>query len=450
MAEFADLEMQMQLRRLKLAMATLAALITLLWLLGTPVASLGGGFWPLRHTLIMLAGMLAIGFMAAAVILAARPVQVESWLGGLDKYYRLHKWLGIGALIFAATHWLLEIVPRHLVRQGLLFRPARPAGGGGHEASLLASLRPIATELGEIALYIFIALMIVALWRRVPYHLFHKAHRLMAPVYLVLVFHAVVLMGEYWPTPAGPVLALLMAAGGVAATISLVRRIGQSRKAAGEVEAVQVASDGSGLQVGVRLETLWRGHKAGQFAFLDFDDAEGAHPFTITSAWRDDGRVGFTIKGIGDYTRRLPDLVHVGQGVTVEGPYGRFDFGGNERQIWIGGGVGITPFIARMEQLARAPSGAEVDLFYSTAKPRPEFISHLRELAAKSGVRFHLIQSPPDPPLTLDALEAAVPDWRARAFWFCGPTGFADAIRNAAVDRGLPPEQFHQELFEMR
>jgi predicted ferric reductase len=39
----------------------------------------------------------------------------------------------------------------------------------------------------------------------------------------------------------------------------------------------------------------------------------------------------------------------------VEGPYGCFDFeDGQPHQIWIGAGIGITPFVARMKQRAAA------------------------------------------------------------------------------------------------
>jgi predicted ferric reductase len=42
--------------------------------------------------------------------------------------------------------------------------------------------------------------------------------------------------------------------------------------------------------------------------------------------------------------------------ITVEGPYGCFDFeDAQPHQIWVGAGIGITPFIARMKQRAAAP-----------------------------------------------------------------------------------------------
>ena len=187
--------------------------------------------------------------------------------------------------------------------------------------------RGLAADLGEWSLYLLLVLVVLALWKRFPYRYFFKTHRLMAGVYLVLIFHAVILMNRsYWTAPIGPVLALLMAGGSVAALTSLFRRIGHWRRATGHVEDVRTYADNAVLEVGVRLETAWPGHEAGQFAFVTFDKSEGAHPFTISSGWGGDGRLTFTIKGIGDYTRKLPELLRVGQAVTIEGPYGRFDF----------------------------------------------------------------------------------------------------------------------------
>ncbi|OAN53407.1 ferredoxin reductase family protein [Sphingobium sp. TCM1] len=443
----------MRLTRLKLLPVALALILVVAWLLSLRTGALTGGFWAVRHELIYLTGILAIGFMAAGVVLAARPVQIEGALGGLDKFYRLHKWFGVAGLLLALAHWLLEIIPRWMVGQGWLVRPSRPRGSGpAAGANLLDGLRGAATELGEIALYILIVLVLLALWKKFPYHWFFKAHRLTAPIFLVLVFHAVVLMDRtYWTAPLGLLMIVLLAAGTVAATTALFRRIGYSRRAAGVITRLVIYPGNAVLDVAVDVGTAWPGHQAGQFAFLKTDDREGAHPFTLSSAWHNDGHLAFSIKGLGDYTRKLPDLLHVGQPVTIEGPYGCFDFQGNRaRQIWIAGGVGITPFIARLQALAGTGQGGGIDLFYSTAAPDDGFVGQVRDLAEKAGVRFHLFVTPRDGFLTLDRLADLVPDWIEADIWFCGPAAFGKSLCAAMTSRGLTGSQFNQELFEMR
>lgn len=447
-------------QRLTLFFAAVLLTIGGLWLVSLAPGALAASFWTLRETLIYGAGVLALGSMSITVILASRPVWIEGMLGGLDKFYRLHKWFAIAALSFAVTHWLLEVVPRSLAQRGWIARPQRPPAAA--EPVIPAGFDPfrdlegIAVQLAEWSLYLVLALAALALWKRFPYRAFLKTHRLMPAIYLVLLFHAIIMIDRsYWTAPLGPVLALLMLGGAVAAVSALVRRTGVSRKAVGRIQNLTPYEGNAVLDVEVRLETAWPGHRAGQFAFVNLGGVEGAHPFTIASAWRRDGRLTFSIKGLGDYTRRLPDHLFVGQAVTVEGPYGRFDFrDAPGRQVWIAGGVGITPFIARLQALADQRLGLTeadaVDLVYSTSAPDEAFIETIRRLAERAGVRFHLLVTPRDGLLTLDRLADRVSDWKDAGIWFCGPAPFGQAIRRAMMARGLPATRFHQESFQMR
>ncbi|TCL28123.1 putative ferric reductase [Azotobacter chroococcum] len=342
-----------------------------------------------------------------------------------------------------------------MVGWGWLERPVRKAAGGEELGALLGFLRSqrgLAEELGEWAFYAAVALILLALFKRFPYRYFFKTHRLLAVVYLVLVFHSVVLMNSaYWASPLGVTMAVLLLAGTLAAAISLLRRIGGSRRALGHIEALELHKDNRVLGIDIRLQDRWPGHQAGQFAFVTFDPAEGPHPFTISSAWQGDGHLRFHIKGIGDYTETLPQTLTVGDPVTVEGPYGRFDFAdGKPRQIWVAGGIGITPFIAGLQALAEQPDGRSIDLFYSTAAPDQTFIERLQQLAGQARVRLHLLVSGRDERLTGERLREQVPDWRTADVWFCGPAGFGRSLRESLTASGLPAADFHQELFEMR
>lgn len=444
------------MKNIKLALTAVLLALLLLWWLGDPAAdTLPANWLGWRNLLVQATGVLAIGAMSLALVLALRPVALEPWLGGLDKMYRLHKWLGIAALPAAIAHWLLANGPKWLVGAGLVERPQRgprPALPEGSLQQALAQWRGLAEDMGEWAFYAAVVLIVLALWKRFPYRTFLRTHRWLGLAYLVLAFHSVVLLTyASWAGVLGIALGAMLLAGSFAAVRALLRRVGVDRRVVGEIAKVIRHDALDVVELVVALQGRWPGHAAGQFAFLTLDRKEGAHPFTITSAWAGDGRIDFVIKGIGDYTRTLRDRVHVGDPVVVEGPYGRFDFESSAgRQVWIGAGVGITPFIARMKALAMKPDGRRIDLFHPTATLDPHAIALIERDAAAAGVALHVLWDERDGRLDAARLAAAVPDWRDADVWFCGPAPFGRALRHDLEAMGLPAGRFHQELFEMR
>jgi len=147
----------------------------------------------------------------------------------------------------------------------------------------------------------------------------------------------------------------------------------------------------------------------------------------------------------------LREQLQVGAAVTVEGPYGCFNFHDSKpRQIWIGAGIGITPFIARMKQLAQARGVQEIDLFHPTADFDQEAIDKLTADAAAANVRLHVLVSSRDGRLDAEQIRAAVPQWQSASIWFCGPPGFGQALRKDFLANGMASADFHQELFQMR
>jgi predicted ferric reductase len=187
---------------------------------------------------------------------------------------------------------------------------------------------------------------------------------------------------------------------------------------------------------------------------VSFYDGNGteAHPFTISSAWKGGGLLRFHVKNLGDHTARLPMTLKVGDRAMVEGPYGCFRFEGDSpRQIWVAGGIGITPFLARMEELVhRGAIKGAADLFYCVRNPDGAFVENLKQLAEAAGVTLHIVIDGHDRPLDAEKLCAEVPEWKDASLWFCGPSGFGHALRQGLASRGFEAKHFHQELFEMR
>jgi predicted ferric reductase len=430
------------------------AIIALAWgveMLSPAHTAAGSLPWAIYLESLFLTGLFSIALMSLAMVLSTRPAWLEKPLGGMDRIYRLHKWSGILAVVFAASHWLLEMSDD-------LFKALAGRGGRIKEDALSAfaePLRDLGEELGEFVIYLLLAMLVLSLWKQFSYRLWRPLHRAMPVLYLLLVFHSVVLApAAYWSQPIGLLLAALFTAGSIASIISLSGRIGRGRKASGRVVSVEHPTPDI-IEVRCRLDETWRGHRPGQFAFVTFDNGEGHHPFTIASADRGDRTVTFAIKALGDYTRKLSRHLVAGTPVEVEGPYGRFQLNRaskRARQIWIAGGIGITPFLAWLESLqGERATEVSADLHYSVRDREADpFVERLQTLcAALPEVRLHL-HDKRSGPLTAETL-AADANSRTRAeVWFCGPRGLAESLRSGLCRLWPGKVRFHQEAFEMR
>ncbi|MGM0594621.1 MAG: ferredoxin reductase family protein [Pseudomonadota bacterium] len=439
---------------MKRLLISFTAILALAWGLQLPQAGYMDGValpWAIYLEGLFLSGVLSIALMSLAMILATRPVWLERPLGGMDRIYRAHKWSGIGAVVFAAVHWLLEMSDD-------LFEALAGRGELIKEDSLSAfpePFRDLGEELGEFVIYLLFAMLVLSLWKRFSYRLWRPLHRLMPVLYLMLVFHSLVLApAGYWSQPLGLLLAVLFAAGSVAAVLSLGNRIGKGRRSHGSVVAVEHSSDDI-VEVTCRLDEKWRGHRPGQFAFVTFDRLEGQHPFTIAGADHGDNTVTFAIKALGDYTRKLPQRLAVGARVQVEGPYGRFllqRVKTGARQIWIAGGIGITPFLAWLESLrASGDNTIEAELHYSVRDRESDpFVPRLEQLCAElPGVSLQL-HDRHSGRLSVEKLLQSPGRSRLTEVWYCGPQSLANSLRHG-LSRLWPGRlRFHQEAFEMR
>ena len=146
----------------------------------------------------------------------------------------------------------------------------------------------------------------------------------------------------------------------------------------------------------------------------------------------------------------------MGDPVKVEGPYGRFDFRRDkgERQVWIAGGIGITPFLAWLDSLqARPDDSPEVTLLYCVRSPSDAiYAGRLRELCAKLpriDLRVHYSESEGYLQAADLGLQPGV-GGRWPSVWFCGPQALAELLRRDLRRQGMPGNRFHQEAFQMR
>ena len=420
---------------------TLSLLLAVQFIFWTPGLS--------YEQLLTLSGYLAINFMSITMVLATRPGWLESPLGGLDKMYQLHKWTGILTVIFALAHWLIEMADDALEALFGSDRSLKEANFSG----LLDSLQDGAEDLGEPGLYLLLFLVVITLIRWVPFGYWRYLHRVMPLIYLTLAAHAVLLAPlKWWHQPTGWLMALLLVGGVTSSLQSLTGKIGRSRRYEGLVQAVKQTSANI-TEVVCDMGKQWPGHRAGQFALVTFDRIEGAHPFSLSCADNDSGQLSFQIKALGDYTRKMPQQLRSGQAVTLEGPYGRFDLDSgrkNAQKIWVAGGIGITPFLAALENrlINTEQRHPAVTLHYCTAGAVDDpMVTRLQQLREQlPDISLHIHDSLQGQRLTANQLQ--IHDSRVDV-WFCGPQGLAKALRSGLKEQSISL-RFHQEIFEFR
>lgn len=442
------------MNRIKMFIPLLLGSLTLLWLAAESITTIPWSYFPIRKVLMQYSGILAMAAMSIAMILALRLRPIEKLTQGIDKSYRLHKWLGISCLVLGIIHWFWAKGTKYMVGMGLLERPARHGKGPMDLTTLegfFRSLRHLAEGFGEWGFYLLIALIVIALTKRVRYPKFLKSHKIMPVIYLIFVFHTIILTKfSYWQQPIGWLLAGLITAGSWAAIYSLCGKIGQKNKVKANIEQFNFYVDNRVLDITLNTHQQWPGHDAGQFAFIQFNGEE-PHPFTIASAQNNTGRIRFQIKAIGDFTNNLKDKLKINDPVIVEGPYGYFNFkSAAERQIWVAGGIGIAAFTAQMEQRAQTPSLMAVDLYYCTQCPDSNFIQHITQLASQAKINLHVINTTTAGFLTAQQITEDVTSWKKADVWFCGPATFSTQLQHNFARLGLQADKFHQELFAMR
>ena len=428
----------------KRALWLLPVLATVIWWAG--YAGDANGVWPWRHEMLLLTGLLGLGYMALTLLLALRLPRLEVWCGGLDRMLRLHRHSAMAATLALTSHWLLVEAPKWAVTAGWLTRPARRGAGGGAGAGAGngLSLHALGNTLGEWSFYLLMALVVVSLLSLVSYGRFRVIHRLAPLIYLAGWVHGLCLLPQVGLlTPVGLGISLLGGAGAVAAVYSLLGLTGQRDRHQGRIVALRTLAD-STREFTLQLETPLSHYRPGQFAFFEFDAKEGPHPFTLVRVSPDKRQLVIAVRALGDHTRQLVEAARVDGPVTVTGPYGAFVCPPRQGQsLWLGAGIGITPFVAWLEGLVVSGERGEGITLIQCAPDLAGAVYHQRlaELCQRTGVCYRLHLDKEAGRLDLAGLAQGKPG----DVWFCGPEGMADALT-----RLLPGGRLHRELFRFR
>lgn len=404
--------------------------------------------WHYKELSLYLTGSIAIVYMVMSMVLSVRFSIINNYAGGLDKAYKIHKWVGIWAFVSSIVHWFTETWFIDICK--LFFTLPPKVKGVSTISDFAKQIYHIGNDMVEYAFYVFVIVLVIALIKKVPYHIFRYIHKTIPVLFLFAAYHAftIQIKGAWFGSIGSFILSIIIFIGVVCALIDLLQLIGYKHKVFGEVVKYSYNENNKTMVIEIKTMKPFN-FKAGQYVFLRFGHKKEPHPFSIAGCDKENNVIRFIIKELGDYTKALKNSIKVTDVVLVEGPYGTFTFESTNQQVWIAGGIGITPFIARLEYLAAEGKKVDnVDFYYSSRGENP--FKEIEELSQKTGVRFHYKNTQKEGRLSFDHMKEAIKDMSNVTLWYCGPEKFGEAIQESAKSNGISSKQIHYDSFDMR
>lgn len=402
-----------------------------------------------RIALMYLSGTLGTILMSAAVIISARFSFVNKFFGGLDKAYEVHKATAALGFAFGLIHFLMSFSNRMFIKFGVI---PEPAHSNNPLTGFILSLYNAGYAFLEPAFIVLIIIVFIALFRMIPYHIFKYTHKIIPIIYLQIALHAftVPFRGGWVETIGGYILQGMVLFGTVGAIITLFQLTGFKHTYKGTISKKdKPSSDIIHLKIKLNNADNFK-LDAGQFVFLKFEKSFEAHPFSVASYDASSKELEFYIKECGDFTNKLYESISENSQVKVEGPYGEFNFKEEgKNQVWVAGGIGITPFLAKLKELANNKPSHTIDLIYSKIGDTP-FDSLLEELCAKANVNLHMVDTNKEGLLTYEKIKSIIPNILSSSIWFCGPVGFRNVVHKGLKQDNINMLSFHFDNFSFR
>lgn len=383
-------------------------------------------------------GSTVIILMSCSLFLSTRPKWAEQFFGGLDKMYITHRRTSTSAFLLLFVHLLT--VPITTVNL------------------------TIGNYLAMIAFVGIVTIVLITLAPRIPflnkltgetYEGWKNLHRYIGIFFILGFIHSLTI-----PAPLDALVAISwVQIFFIVGTVSYLytELFGRFFKKylpykVGAVKHPNAAT--TEVTLHAKKDSMKK-HKAGQFLFVRFPGDKTlneSHPFTISSAPSEDV-LRLTVKASGDFTRYLFHNLNVGADAIVEGAHGMFDYkSGGPKQIWIAGGIGLTPFLAFIRDMD-GNLGHNVDFYYTVRHPEEALFLDEIEAAAEKNPRLktHIRYSAVDGSLTVEEMvENAGGKVQSHDIYLCGPLPMIQAFTRKFRELGVPGERIHFEEFNFR
>lgn len=407
----------------------------ILWLIFNQIPLSLSGTTQKLDALAKAAALGGLALLAFNIILSARLSIFERLFLGLDRAYRAHRIIGGSVLILLMLHGALITAKYSSI--SLL---------SGYE--YLKPNLDVALMFGKITLGLMIVLIAISMYIKVKYQWFIIIQRLLGAMIFIGGYHALFVSGSDLRSNS-PLLTYYVLIGGVASGLYVYRSLFHKSVKRRLSYTVISTLNSEGVTV-IWLKPVARAMSfyAGQFAFFKFKsdavDTE-SHPFSISSG-SDESNLRISAKASGDYTNELAKL-KVGDGVQVEGPYGHFSFTKtrSNKQVWVAGGIGITPFLSMVHSM---PPDYQITLYYCVRSiSQAIFLQELNEIA-KVKPRLKVVTICDDENQRITAKEMISNS--AQDYLLCAPPSMMHDLEKQLVNLGISKDNIYYEDFALK
>ena len=412
-----------------LAVVALAVAVPVLWVLLRPAGVSSAAFEG------ELVGVWAVTMMSVSLMLGTRVRMLEPVFGGLDRMYLWHKRAAVVGTIVLPLHILLS------------------RNGGTATASKLAEALGVLSLVGLVGL-VLISLPTIGDLVHLPYRRWLLIHRLIGLWVILALVHGLLLDPVIARSPL--LLAVYVTIGALGLVAYAYDELPMRRITTRATYRVERLTRPTSTILDLRLQPRRRPLpvRPGQFVFLTAAKRGelGRHPFSVAGA-PDEGSLRLIVRAAGRDTTRMVQDTRDGQAVVVEGPHGGFDYTlAGTNQIWVGGGVGIAPYLGWLDRL-RDDSPLRIALFYTT--PDASDAVYLPELLAAeqrlSGVvAVHPVFSRTEGHLDGTRIANAAGLTSRTHVFLCGPATMARELTHDLRRLKIPGDMIHSERFAFR
>lgn len=414
----------------------LSSIPVIIWLFMQPLSIRFFDLNAVTTSLGQIFGLVGMVLFSINLILAGRFKFLDKYFKGLDKVYANHSKLGaisFSLLLFHPLFLVVKFITISLKDAAMFFVPFVNT--------------PITW--GIISLGLMIILMSLTFYIKLKYHVWKVSHKAMVVVFVFAIFHTFFVSSDISRNDFLRYYILLLASIGL---IVSIRRVFLSKLSSKKFnyKVINIKQLNESI-IEVEMEPLNKKmiFTPGQFAFFEFlgkGVSHESHPFSISSS-NLDNNLKITVKNLGDYTSKLLNLKQ-GDNVLVDGPYGNFSYNKcqNKNQIWIAGGIGITPFLSMAKSLEK---DYVIDLYYSVKENKEAvYVNDLMEISNTiPSFRFNLWSASMNGYINSGVVANLSKDLESKDIFLCGPPAFMESLKNQFLSLGVDIKKIHYENF---